>query len=258
MADSIAGTVTAILCVVVGLLIIGTALVPIVEHASTETTTEEGQNIVADDAYYLAFLSNGVYDIQKTSTGGLINGELVGAFDIRLNITDYQTVLSLQIDNGVHLYMDGGNVEIQAAIVTVTDSAVTVEGSGNMTSYERSDVPPYLDSQSDIAFGTIPYSYLSSPVKIGSSQIAYVPTMDGWMTVDGSTEPGTYVIAEPYVITVAKNGGLTEISWSFDMDILAPITYIEETATASQYSALYAIIPVMLILSMAYVLIRRL
>lgn len=255
MADSIAGTVTAILCVVVGLLIIGTALIPIVEHASTETTTEEGQNDVGDDPYYLAFLSNGIYDIQKTSTGGLINGEPIGAFYIRLDITTYMELVSLQIDESVHLYIenDGTIVETQAARVIVTDSAVTVEGSGNVTSYERSDTPPYLDSQSKLTFGIPLYSYPSSPVKIGSSQAAYAPSMDGWMTVDGSTEPGNYG-----PITVTKNGGLTEISWSADIDVLAPVTYIEETATASQYSALYAIIPVMLILSMAYVLIRRL
>lgn len=259
-ADSIAGTVTAILCVVIGLLIIGTALVPIVENASETETTETvtGQNTINNE--FLEDIGYGVLRNGLTTSGS--NGN-----DVTIDGHSFDTVTILMDD----LYLVADSQEAYISVLGPANSFNLSAENGSYTitgtylidnledTYEFSGSYSFIAILADLEdIGSIVsnddvLAPVTPPVTIGSSQ-------EFLLFVDGITKKIDIdsVLPDDMTRTANDNGTFT-FSYSGSGRLLAPLEWSQETTvtTSSEYAPLYAIIPIMLILSMAYVLIRR-
>lgn len=269
-ADSIAGTVTAVLCVVVGLLIIGSALVPIVEHASettTETeTTEEysGTNTSSIDRVFWIPEEVTVTCSVSDSTTTINGSEYSHAGSIKIgtsgsNINSYITIDSTHamVLSTVAVGNSGG-LTLNEATLTYGNGSLTVAG----TTSDSADFSRTVEAVA-IVFENVDgmpesetYRYLDSPFTIGSEQKAYA--MHGMLITTSTAaadlpEGLTMVLNDNNTATLSFSSGyyLGPVNWH------STVTTTETTTTTSEYAPLYAIIPIMLILSMAYVLIRR-
>lgn len=239
--------VTAILCVIVGILIIGTALVPIVEHASEgegETVTGTNQADIEAGGYFLMITDTTRYVLTIGSESATVNGLEVSGLTVKEMITD-DTVLDLTLPG------------------TYTISGNAITGSGTYTlSAAAFPMIIVIDSDSDTS---IALDVPNAVVGVFSEQITAGPGQTvGWSSgtirdgviLDGSGEPVDTSEYDWIIVTENDNGTWTI---SDDGDAFAgPQTWTGHTAGGtSQYAALYGIIPIMCILGMGYVLIRR-
>lgn len=265
-ADSIAGTVTAVLCVVVGLLIIGSALVPIVEHASETETTETvtGNNTI--DEQSVSLLGYGVPKKSLTASGSsgsvTVDGQDLGGCVILILQNDGQVSI---FQHGTQIRLDRSQGEIyrlESLSLTAEDGSFSVEyieegeagtisGSYLLAMITSTELEPLRAFGSDDSI----FAAMLSPVTIGSEQSFFCIDTENMSITKVDAES---VLPEGMSRTENADGSIT-FEYSGSNTLFAPLEWTEETTTAerSEYAPLYAIIPIMLILSMAYVLIRR-
>lgn len=279
MADSIAGTVTAMICVVVGLLIIGCALVPVVEQASKTTEIISGQNTVdAGEGYYYYADKGKVTLIGEIGSATTINGVSVVGDDALIYIGNFN---DLGMGNPT-VYVDSSVIEIHAPETTYTNyTKVVVSMSGRSAHIEATDeTETWTTDLNDAAiqlfnvnieelgldksniYGNTETPSFGKAQKIYFWNTEFVPVTSadvGTKNIPVEEAEGVF-----YEITVTDNGGVFSASGKVDTPrgeesiiFNAPVEWIKEQSTESEYSALYAIIPIMCILGMAYVLIRR-
>lgn len=266
--DSIGDNVMAIICVVVGLLIIGCALVPIVDNASsTETTvvTEtSGYNTLSDNiaSSYPDWWLQPVEEIviSVTDSGVIMNDE---DYVQDANIFIYPNIGSLvwaTVDVSANTISVrnafGTAATLTSGTISFANGNVTIAGSGSDGEYQASKSTSKLmvtaNGQSFTADPTTIYGISSTPVTIGEGQ--YVRWFADIITTESTTLPEG--------VTMQTNSdGTATISWPADSKYYAPYKWegsITTTTTEeSEYANLYAMIPVLCILGMAYVLIRR-
>lgn len=274
--DSISENVVAMIAVVVGILIIGTALVPIVQHASgTETTeTVTGPNTYDYDQ------DGSYFGIAKPGTAITLNNDGYSAKGTPIDLTDDQMTLRyadsdfnptgeeyIGLDNELLIYVysiegiSGDYIVLKSGTITVAADGITITGiteddadftgaipkSGSIaliTSYRAVD--QFLP-KSDI------FSLLTSPFTIGTGQYAMTMIDDAMAEITTVTEA-----PEGWGKTMNANGTATYSAPEGSM-IMGPLEWSQDVTTSgtSEYAALYGIIPIMCILAMAYVLIRR-
>lgn len=238
--------VTAILCVVVGILIIGTALVPIVEHASQGgDVTVTGTNQASDDQYFLMVTDNTHYTLSIGHTDDYtINGVAVGSVVLKEYVTD-ENVLTPENPG------------------TYAVNGYAVSGSGSYT-LQPAEFPVILVGAVADPYDTTVALDIPNAV-IGVMTDSTITVSQGvWALVDGGTfKDGVFyddagLPTEFDWITVSENSNGT---WTLSSEgdfFAGPQTWTgHETGGTSQYAALYGIIPIMCILGMGYVLIRR-
>lgn len=245
--ENVSETVTAILCVVVGILVIGTALVPIVEHASEgdgETVTGTNAADIDNGGYFLMITDTTRYALTIGSESATINGQEVSNLAVIEKVTD-NTVLDLAVPG----------------TYTISGTAIT----GNITYTLSAAAFPMIivtDADND---ASIALDVPNAVVGVYSEQITAGPGQSvGWdsgtivdgVILDGSGDPVDTSEIDWIIVTENDNGTWTI---SDDGDVFAgPQTWTGRTAGGtSQYAALYGIIPIMCILGMGYVLIRR-
>lgn len=264
-ADSIAGTVTAVLCVVVGLMIIGTALVPIVENASeTETTTTEtatGENTLNE-----ALSENIGYGVVRNdlaASGSDPNITIDGhTFDKATILMDDGTTLTITDTNDI--LMTPGEIELMTFTLSAengsyTISATTDDNEPYETSGSYSFITIFVDLEDTrfVASDDEILAPVTPPVTIGHDQeLLFIDIEDMSCTMVSADS----VLPDDMTRTENDDGSYT-FSYSEPSIICAPLEWTQETTVTvtetSEYAPLYAILPIMLILSMAYVLIRR-
>ena len=239
--------VTAILCVIVGILIIGTALVPIVEHASQgsgETVTGTNQADIDAGGYFLMITDTTQYAVTIGNDSSIINGLEVSAL----------VVMEMVTDNAVLDPTKPGTYTINGNAITGSETYALSAAAFPMIIVTDSD------NDSSIALD-VP----NAVVGVSSEQITAGPGQSvGWSSgtivdgviLDSSGEPADTSEVDWITVTENDNGTWTI---SDDGDVFAgPQTWTGRTAGGtSQYAALYGIIPIMCILGMGYVLIRR-
>jgi hypothetical protein len=274
MADSIAGTVTAMICVVVGLLIIGCALVPVVEQASTVRTDE---TITTEVSGYNHLNSEtngwfGLVDEVTIATDGTtitVNGEtftenynpsinsaigylgnlaFCNVSNNRLIVTKY---LDTSLENSLNL--SSGTAVYDGSVLTITGittGSVPYTYSSDFSQiYAKIPVEYFTEDETEW------YGTSSSPIIIGEGQRC--------ISNSGSTVIETTTTEVSGGITMVNNDDHTATltfesgTWYGPYKWVGYTTTTETTTTESEYAALYAIIPIMCILGMAYVLIRR-
>lgn len=267
MADSIAGTVTAMICVVVGLLIIGCALVPVVEHASSGTTeTVTGLNSVTD-------LSSGVecnVENDETITYSLDSGVTVNGESITMISGESVAVMGndeIKILIGtakITVKLVTPNILLSSGTVTITSSSIAVSGINQADNSEYSAAITASNVRLSGPYVAFPFAepknittLLSSPAKIGQGQ-----TLTYYDASDESEGTVTTDTASDSTLTLTHNtDGTLTATWddsNEDLEVYGPMEWTQTvTSEGSQYAALYGIIPIMCILGMAYVLIRR-
>lgn len=278
MSDSIAGTVTAMICVVVGLLIIGCALVPVVEQASKTTEIISGQNTVDDNQGYYYYADKGKVTLIGEIGSTTINGVSIGDADVYIGNFD-----SLSANNST-VHIGPSEIEINELETTYTNyTKVVVSMSGRSAHIEATDGTEtwttdlndaaILMFDVDIDVIKLDRSNIYAPAdtpSFGKAQTVYIWNQ-GWMPIT-SADVGTKNIPSEedegafLEITVTDDGGgvfsasgkINTPTVELDLIFYAPLEWTAEKSTESEYSALYAIIPIMCILGMAYVLIRRL
>lgn len=239
MADSISGTVTAMICVVVGLLIIGCALVPVVEQASTTKATATGGTNTYTGASWFGTEPLADTNLEITTSNNIMT----------INGVTYPSGNRVELYTGSFGDRDNGDRVTNSAADNIKISGKTYTIDGETKTYD-------WVSTSSIDLAKLFNNSLSSiycemsSATIGASQAAYGwDNNDAWakITVDSSVpdgfsrttnDDGTASVAAPY-------------------GTVGPIEWLKTTVTTSEYAALYAIIPIMCILGMAYVLIRR-
>lgn len=245
--DSISENVVAMIAVVVGILIIGTALVPIVQHASEgEGETVTGTNQVDIDAggYYLMITDTTRYVLTIGSESATINGLEVSELTVKEMVTD-NTVLDLTLPG---TYTISGTAITGGTTYTLTAAAfpmIAVTDADHDTSIAL-DVP-------NAVVGVFSEQITAGP---GQSVGWSSGTIRNGVILDSNGEPADTSEVDWIIVTENDNGTWTI---SDDGDAFAgPQTWTGRTAGGtSQYAALYGIIPIMCILAMAYVLIRR-
>lgn len=245
--DSISENVVAIIAVVVGLLIIGTALVPIVQHASEgggETVTGTNPADIDSGGYFLMITDTTRYVLTITIESATVNGLDVSNLTVKESVTD-DTVLDLTVPG------------------TYTISGYTITG-GTTYALSVAAFPMIVVTDPDDDT-SIALDVPNAVVGVFSDQITAGPGQSvGWdrgtirdgVILDGNGDPVDTSEIDWITVTENDNGTWTI---SDDGDIFAgPQTWTGHTAGGtSQYAALYGIIPIMCILAMAYVLIRR-
>lgn len=262
--DSIGDNVMMIICVVVGILIIGCALIPIVDNAShtTEDTTAviemNGDNTVpTTSTSRCADLTTLVITVDGTTT--TINGETVtGVFNVysRLINTVPVIVRSYHQVTLDPVLTGGESVSISTGTVTYNEGTLTATDGENTYSAQFEHL--YINRATDLGYDDLTkvYANISSPCIIGEGQRLMLVNDDTVITAD-TTEP-------PEGVTITKNEGDTFATVTFSSGSwFGPIEW-EGTRTTggietveTEYAALYNMIPVLCILGMAYVLIRR-
>lgn len=271
MADSITKTVTAIICVIIGILIIGGALVPIVEQASkTDGGTEMSYNTpMVGDEYggFYAKKDSGQLRIAVLSDAIEINGvPIEGYMSISLTNAYGQPIGNiLHLDNGA-VYINGAqlkNATVMFAASTIDIAGETIEGEEytlKMDATQTDDPYSFSGIYSDlfddiIHFADIlsVYTFLASPATFVEGQNIAYQTGDGVgiITID------TQQVDNPY-IHVENAGDRVTVTADSGVILIGPCAWSVDTEEGpSQYAALYAIIPVLCIIAMAYVLIRE-
>lgn len=273
--DSIGENVMAIICVVVGILIIGCALVPIVDNASfittdtTETQPTSGYNTISgsESGWY------GVVDaLSIEALGGsmTVNGEsftessapielkpdYVGAGFGRSTATFKIRVYALfddSIGSGPADYID-----LATGTVTYSNGTLSITGvKTDSTEYSHTKSVSELYTNYALSYSnaddTEIYGVTTSPFVIGENQTATVVSTG--QVLDTSTTEYAYG-----TITQNADGTVTVTS---SISVMAPykwtgtLTTGEITTESTEYADLFQIIPVLCILGMAYVLIRR-
>lgn len=259
--------VTAILCVVVGILIIGTALVPIVEHASGSETTEieTGLNTrVPDTASYIVkagetvtySLGDGLtvngtsFTMLSGESGSIIGNELI------------QVLIGTQ---KITLYQESPKIYLSSGTVTVTSGNIAATGvnQDDSSNYSTNIAVPNImlsgpDAFLSFADNSDLSSGLESPARIGDGQtleyIIYGDDEETTGTITTSTISNDY-----FTLTHNDDGTITAVWTDADIEVFGPVVWSQTVTTSegSQYAALYGIIPIMCILGMGYVLIRR-
>lgn len=259
--------VTAILCVIVGILIIGTALVPIVEHASGSETTEveTGLNTrVPDTAVYTVkagetitySLGDGLtvngtsFTMTSGESGSIIGNELI------------QVLIGIQ---KITIYQESPKIYLSSGTVTVTSGNIAVTGvnQDDSSDYSTNIAAPNITISGPDAFVSFAddkdlKSGLESPARIGDGQ-----TLEYIIYVDDEETAGTITTStisnDNFTLTHNDDGTITAVWNDADIEVYGPVEWSQTVTTSegSQYAALYGIIPIMCILGMGYVLIRR-
>ena len=264
--DSISENVVAMIAVVVGILIIGTALVPIVQHASSGTETTEietgSNNYDSGDIVNYAVKSADTITYSLDSSGLKANGQSI---DGSTGTTVMAAGSPLADINSIKIKVYASpTVELRSGTLTVTHSGVTATG----ITADSTEVSTELSGTNIMIIGpaeTMPFAdptemiaNLSSPAKIGQGQtLAYTiygdDISEGTITTETASVDG---------LSLTHNAdGTVTVAWDEnDVSVEGPIGWAQAVTTSegsSQYAALYGIIPIMCILAMAYVLIRR-
>ena len=264
--DSISENVVAMIAVVVGILIIGTALVPIVQHASESETTEveTGLNTrVPDTAEYTVkagdtitySLGDGLtvngtsFTMIPGESGSIIGNELI------------QVLIGTQ---KITMYQESPKIDLSSGTVTVTSGNIAVTGvnQDDSSDYSTNIAAPNImvsgpDTFVSFADDKDLKSGLESPARIGDGQ-----TLEYFIYVDDE-ETGTITTStisnDYFTLTHNDDGTITAVWNDADIEVYGPVEWSQTVTTSegSQYAALYGIIPIMCILAMAYVLIRR-
>lgn len=268
--DSIGDNVMAIICVVVGILIIGCALVPIVDNASVvevENTTYEptsGYNSASSDANWFGIVDSiSIVNQGRTITvnGEVFDGNLElktsysGTYYSRTLLTQYNAVLRVYpaFDSSLTNY-----AEVYAATATYANGVLSITGDLSAeTTYSHSENIENLWVNYALDYSTMDetniYGLVTSPFVIGEGQTA--KSQNGNITLDTSStefEYGTITHNDDGTVTVTSSVNMyAPYKWT------GTLTHTETTTTDSEYKTLYGIIPVLCILGMAYVLIRR-
>ena len=245
--DSISENVVAMIAVVVGVLIIGTALVPIVQHASEgegETVTGTNPTDIDDGGYFLMITDTTRYALTIGNDSSTINGLEVSTLAVIEKVTD-NTVLD---PTRPGTYTINGNTITGSetyALSAATFPMIIVTDSDNDPSIAL-DVP-------NAVVGVFSDQITAGP---GQSVAWSSGTIVDGVILDSSGEPEDPSDVDWITVTENDNGTWTI---SDDGDVFAgPQTWTGRTAGGpSQYAALYGVIPIMCILAMAYVLIRR-
>ena len=259
--------VTAILCVIVGILIIGTALVPIVEHASSGTeTTEtitgsneyyEGQYMVNITKGHTAVLEN---DLPATFDGmtfenniSILTNGIMGSL-----VCTIEPIMFVVADNDLQL--GSGTVSLSPSQATITGTEYNNVGNSYSDTFALTDATISSSEESlmtSIAPPTEVYAFATSAT-IGDGQIIYLPYLEsGDMKIATITTHTDELPTNDATMTKNDNGTITVNN---DEGMMAPMEWTQTVTTSegsSQYAALYGIIPIMCILGMGYVLIRR-
>lgn len=241
--------VTAILCVVVGILIIGTALVPIVDHASqTEGDIITGTNQATADGYYFLMITDQTtynIDINSTNDAYSINGVAIGAITVVEKVSD-EIIINLA-NNGSHTITG----------YTVTGSEACVLSPDLFPCIYIGGVADTDDTSVALTIPNATVGVVAESLTVGSDdwvEIGGATFNDGIIYYDGQPVPAT----DYDWITITENANGTWTLVSTDYYLYGPQTWTGHTAGGtSQYAALYGIIPIMCILGMGYVLIRR-
>lgn len=271
--DSISENVVAMIAVVVGILIIGTALVPIVQHASQngETETVSGSNTALDWSSYIAFVK-GDHVLELDGGAATLDGDPISSIDLLNNYSSLDmyggNICNVTPD---HITVnDNGNVYLSEGTVSITPAQATIAGTeeGTNTSYTGTFAltNAVLSAQDSGTLSAIPdvYGYMED-CTIGDGQTLYLEYFSDSNYSDGVSVPITTstesVSYEGATLTKNSNGTVTVtlLDGDYYAQILGPIEWSQTITTGgtSQYAALYGIIPIMCILAMAYVLIRR-
>lgn len=269
--DSIGDNVMAIICVVVGILIIGCALVPIVDNASvveTEETTitpTSGYNTFTEESVkWVGPLAEVVIEADGTSL--TLNGE---------NVTTPMTIYSAIGQSNQYLWFStsankfvvfpafSGEAEEMTikGTVTYSNGQISVTGTkADNTPYEQTMSAEtlyinYADGYEGAADTAI-YGLTSGSFNIGIGQMAVSQTGSTTVTIETETLP------TGMTMTLSDDGSYATITpgsgkWWAPYEWTGTITTTETVTSDSEYKALYNIIPVLCILGMAYVLIRR-
>ena len=242
--DSISDNVVAIIAVVVGILIIGTALVPIVQHASGgEETTITGINAGSNDSEYFLLITPdtryALYSVDETVT---INGTNVQEFEIEYRFGS--TIASYVDLNG-----------------TITLTGYTMVGADSTTTTLDQFLFPIISSTNS---RNVPNSVIGMTSE--GSFIAGTGAFISWETLDsaGFFKDGEIMDEEGQPLESVEGLTITDNdngTWTLSAEgghFIGPETWTGHTAGGtSQYATLYGVIPIMCILAMAYVLIRR-
>lgn len=259
--DSIGDNVMAIICVVVGILIIGCALIPIVDNAShiTEDTTATvdmaGSNTITGDTRY-AYLDELIITVDGTTT--IINGETVtGVFGVYSQLVNRAPVLVRSYHQVTLNASFTGTEEVSFSNGSVTYSNGTLTATNGTDTYTAEYNRLFIDRATDLGYDdmTKVYGVVSSPCIIGEGQLLMLKDGDTSVTMN-TTEP-------PEGVTITKNEGDTFATITFTGNWYGPLGW-EGTRTTggietveTEYASLYNMIPILCILGMAYVLIRR-
>lgn len=266
--DSIGDNVMAIICVVVGVLIIGCALVPIVDKASVITIGEDvtedrsGTNTLSvTDQYLLGYVESLTVTTdgaKLTVNGNEYTGPEFRAFP-RIGDTYYARFYSTNIT-----LMPGltGSNQVTLANGTFTYSAgmITVTGPDDYTlSMEVSTLAINNAKELTDNPDTELYGRMTTPIDsciIGEDQkFIYSNGLDVY-TTDSTNLPSG--------VSITKNTNETFATVSFESGAwygpyvwAGTVIISEQTEEQSEFASLYGMIPVLCILAMAYVLIRR-
>lgn len=266
--DSISENVVAIIAVVVGILIIGTALVPIVEHASggpgtTETVTGSNE-YQADWIFPFAQITENYVlkldDGNATLNGNRINGPMTVANNSPMDNLNDLALFVLSTSSIIVYDMEDGTITLSEGTITITSNQASVTGDYSGDPYENTfsltDAILYSEDATDLT-DNIPASKLYS--LMASCTIGDGQTLFAYSEDTSVTPITTNSASVPSGMTLTKNSNGTVTVVSPQDAIIGPIGWSQTITTGgtSQYAALYGIIPIMCILAMAYVLIRR-
>jgi len=269
--------VTAILCVIVGILIIGTALVPIVEHASQTEESETISGTNQGDGPYYTFIT-GVHTL-KLDDGGTLDGHPITDGVTLMRSYDFLNTQGepvCYVSPSEFVVIDDSTVSLTDGTATITPAQVVITG----TDSDSNSYTQTVALTSTAMLYTQDESNLTSSVpsaQINSKDMAECTISDG-QSMDlvywGADDDGTIIpittstTSTPYegvsltknsngTVTVVISDNLPEGDYAV---INGPLEWSQTVTTgtgASQYAALYGIIPIMCILGMGYVLIRR-
>lgn len=276
MSDSIAGTVTAMICVVVGLLIIGCALVPVVEQASGTKTTETvtGSNPYSSDVQlstevtddYTMMLADGSVTVNGKQMQGTLYLQnnydfMEGAVNSIFTISSERITVK-QEDGVSSISLNSGTATITPTQIIVTGKEYSHPDRDYSVTHALNDAAIVTSNQSDLV-QVAPSDKIftmmnSATIGDGQTMTLFYGDFDNPSIATITTQTAA---SPTSAATLTKNANGT-VTVSIDNEqgtIYAPIGWSQTVTTFedSQYAPLYAIIPIMCILGMAYVLIRR-
>lgn len=266
--DSISENVVAMIAVVVGILIIGTALVPIVQHASSGTETTEvvtGSNEIDMGELFIPVTNSHMIEL---SLGVVTIDGVTTQENVRI-INDYfsENPSFVCIIEPLMITVGDNDQQLISGTVALTASQAIITGVGYDDNSSYSETFALTDAVISSAPTTIASAAPGTDVygeavsaTIGDGQAVYV--LYGFPDVEFATITTHSTASPTSAATLTKNdNGTVTVTVNPDEGMLyAPMEWSQTVTTSegsSQYAALYGIIPIMCILAMAYVLIRR-
>ena len=261
--------VTAILCVVVGILIIGTALIPIVQHASSgeESISIGGYNNDDESMYVIDLdpldtISASYTEFEENNLS--INGTPIRPRDMVLfgavgdafgdSMPDF--IIMLNIDD-LQVYYNGETYEPSAINLSVSNliATFTFDSNGEITlthAVKGCMVNAVDDLNLDLTRIYIP-GYTDAT--FGANQAIFCNSRT--YTAENIGTDSFSVNGTSYTVTVSESADAYRFSIDPEGYFGCPYAWTVCESSESQYAALYGIIPIMCILGMGYVLIRR-